>query len=91
MRTVEIPGPWEFRKLLFRLELIHFILTVQPNRAQWQKVLFISAGISTVGGIIFLLFASGEEQKWNKQSTTDARSESETKHLLDRADSDNTI
>ncbi|XP_065062832.1 sialin-like [Rhopilema esculentum] len=39
----------------------------KPTREQWQKVFFISSGIATFGGIIFLIFASGNEQTWCKR------------------------
>lgn len=38
----------------------------KPTRQQWQIVFYISAGFYVFGAIFFLLFASGQEQKWNR-------------------------
>ncbi|XP_076083719.1 sialin-like isoform X3 [Mytilus galloprovincialis] len=38
----------------------------QETRGQWQKVFYISAGVYVAGTVIFVLFARGTEQSWNK-------------------------
>jgi len=40
----------------------------EPTREQWQKVFFISAGIATFGGLVFLALAKGYEQEWSRSS-----------------------
>jgi len=47
------------------------IMTEKNNtKEQWQVIFFISAAIYAFGSIIFLLFGSGDEQKWNKSKTS---------------------
>jgi len=36
----------------------------KSTREEWQKVFFISAGLYTIGAIVFLIFGSGERQCW---------------------------
>ena len=45
------------------LNLIFF--PQQPTRLQWQKVFYIAAGVYLFGALVFTVFASGKEQKWN--------------------------
>lgn len=37
----------------------------QPTLTQWRKVFIIAAVVYTVDAILYLLFASGDEQSWN--------------------------
>ena len=59
---------------------------LQSTRGQWQKVLFICAGIGGFGALFFLLFASGEEQSWNRtlsnKKETNSSEEDEIKPLV---------
>ncbi len=41
-------------------------------------MLFISAGICTVGGFFFLIFGSGKEQSWNRITLKKGEENSET-------------
>eukprot|EP00112_Aurelia_sp_Birch-Aquarium-sp1_P022983 Seg668.1 transcript_id=Seg668.1/GoldUCD/mRNA.D3Y31 product=Sialin protein_id=Seg668.1/GoldUCD/D3Y31 len=49
-------------------QVVGILTENKPTREQWQKVFFISAAISTFGGIIFVIFSSGNEQSWNRQA-----------------------
>ena len=40
-------------------------------REEWQRVFFIAAAVYTLGAILFLLLAKGEEQEWAKYTKTD--------------------
>ena len=47
----------------FRLEAF-FIL--QSTREQWMVVFAITAAMYTFGAVFYLIFGSGERQKWDK-------------------------
>ncbi|ESO94211.1 hypothetical protein LOTGIDRAFT_118721, partial [Lottia gigantea] len=54
-----------------------------PNNtlAEWQKVFFLSAGIIGLGGILFIIFAKTEVQKWAiEQSENDSKKIEVTKY-----------
>ena len=40
-------------------------------REEWQRVFFIAAAVYTLGAILFLLLAEGEEQEWAKHNKID--------------------
>jgi len=40
------------------------VMTYSSTRSEWQNVFFLSAGILVVGGIIFVIFGSGNLQSW---------------------------
>jgi len=40
------------------------VMTYSSTRSEWQNVFFLSAGILVVGGIIFVIFGSGNIQSW---------------------------
>ncbi|XP_069991882.1 sialin [Penaeus vannamei] len=42
-----------------------YIINNQPTLTQWRKVFIIAAVVYTVDAILYLLFASGDEQSWN--------------------------
>ena len=50
------------------LSLRYFLF--QPSRSDWQKVFYINGGILAFGALVFVFFASGEEQSWAKASRT---------------------
>ncbi|KAL6258331.1 hypothetical protein P5V15_010417 [Pogonomyrmex californicus] len=43
------------------------IITDSTNILHWRRVFFLSAGIYTVGNLIFILFGTSQVQKWNDQ------------------------
>ncbi|CAL4233266.1 unnamed protein product, partial [Meganyctiphanes norvegica] len=47
------------------------IVNNQQTFGQWRKVFYMAAGIYVVDMVFFLIFASGEEQSWNKVKKTD--------------------
>ncbi|CAL4145626.1 unnamed protein product [Meganyctiphanes norvegica] len=47
------------------------IVNNQQTIYQWRKVFYMSAGIFIADMVFFLLFASGEEQPWNKVKKND--------------------
>ncbi|XP_037044095.1 sialin-like isoform X2 [Bradysia coprophila] len=40
----------------------------QQTREQWKYVFLITAGMSILSGLVFVLFSSSDEQSWNKSS-----------------------
>ncbi|XP_013398298.2 uncharacterized transporter slc-17.2-like [Lingula anatina] len=54
-------------------------LTPNGTREEWQRVLFISCGIYCFGALFFLIFASGEEQPWNKPDNLSPQDEQKEK------------
>ena len=45
---------------------IYIIYLFQQTQAEWQKVFYLSAAITSFGGLFYLIFASGELQPWAK-------------------------
>ena len=43
--------------------------SLQGSRREWQRVFFICSGLYAIGFIIFMCWASGEEQEWAKVSS----------------------
>lgn len=41
-------------------------LDFQSTKEEWQKIFYVGAGIFVFTNIIFLLFGSGNVQKWNE-------------------------
>lgn len=37
----------------------------QQTINQWQIVFYLSAGLNLIGSIVFIIFGSGNIQKWN--------------------------
>ena len=42
------------------------LFILQETRGQWQIVFYIAAGVYVTGALIFIFFARGVEQPWNK-------------------------
>ncbi len=55
--------------------------------AQWQWVFFIAAGIYFVEALIFTLFATTEEQPWNRAVSSDDDESVETEAPGDSVES----
>lgn len=51
---------------------ICFFFVFQPSIQNWQYVFFIAAGIYFFDVIIYVIFASGEEQSWNRPKKGDS-------------------
>ncbi|CAL4058756.1 unnamed protein product, partial [Meganyctiphanes norvegica] len=47
------------------------IVNNQQTISQWRKVFYVAAGVYIADTVFFLLFASGEEQPWNKVKKND--------------------
>jgi predicted permease len=45
---------------------VFLISSRQETRGQWQIIFYIAAGIYATGALIFVVFARGTEQPWNK-------------------------
>lgn len=41
----------------------------QETRGQWQYVFYIAGGVYLFGFLVFVIFAEGTEQSWNRPST----------------------
>ena len=48
----------------------------KESLSQWQLIFLLSAGIYIAGSLIYIMFASGEEQSWNRQKTAENTVES---------------
>jgi len=48
--------------------IIGIIVTTEGSVQQWQVVFFITAAVYTVTNLFFVIFGTGEEQSWNRQS-----------------------
>ncbi|XP_067649835.1 sialin-like [Haliotis asinina] len=46
--------------------LITAAIVKEHTRQEWQIVFFLVAGLNIVGGLVFVVFAKGEEQEWAK-------------------------
>ena len=46
---------------------------IQPSRHQWQIVFYIASAIYIAGALIYLIFASGEEQPWASSERLSAK------------------
>ncbi|XP_046377078.2 sialin-like isoform X1 [Haliotis rufescens] len=44
-----------------------------PTASQWRIVFFITAALFLIGGVLFAMFARGEEQKWSIVATLPVR------------------
>ncbi len=60
--------------------ILKFWKHFQQDREHWQTVFFISAAVYVFGNSVFVWFASGTEQSWNKydQSQSDDPTHSDT-------------
>ncbi|XP_013416430.1 sialin-like [Lingula anatina] len=54
-------------------------LTPNGSKEEWQRVLFISGAIYSFGALFFLIFASGEEQSWDKVDNMSYQEDQEAK------------
>ena len=50
-----------------------FFKFIQPSRHQWQIVFYISSAIYMTGALVYLIFASGEEQPWASSERLSAK------------------
>jgi len=41
----------------------------RSTRSEWQNVFFLAAGVCTVGAVIFVIFGSGNRQRWADDTT----------------------
>lgn len=46
---------------------------LQEDINHWQTVFYIAAGVYSVGNLLYVLMASGEEQPWNKIDNSDGQ------------------
>ena len=44
---------------------VGFLTHHQSSRSEWQHVFFLAAAIYAVGAIVFVIFGSGERQRWS--------------------------
>ncbi|XP_013416429.1 sialin, partial [Lingula anatina] len=65
-------------------------LTPNGSKEEWQRVLFISGAIYTFGSLFFLVFASGEEQTWDKPDHLHYQDDQELKEKEKKDDLENT-
>jgi hypothetical protein len=49
--------------------------------APWHTLFYLTAGILALEFVIFTLFASGEEQSWNKPKSSKTEEEEELRKL----------
>ena len=56
-------------------------LTLQPGLAPWHFVFYLTAGLLSLEFVIFTLFASGEEQDWNKPKESTREDQEELQKL----------
>jgi hypothetical protein len=49
----------------------------QDTLGQWRKVFYISAALSTIGNLFYLLFASATEQPWSVEISRNINEEKE--------------
>jgi len=42
----------------------------RSTRSEWQNVFFLAAGVCAVGAVIFVVFGSGNRQRWADDTTT---------------------
>jgi len=56
--------------------VVGVIVTDEESLSQWQLIFLLSAGIYIAGSLIYIMFASGEEQSWNRQKTAENTVES---------------
>ena len=59
---------------------------LQGTQREWQVVFFICGGVYALGCVVYLIFASGEEQEWAKLST-----DKENNVLMIEVKNDNTL
>jgi hypothetical protein len=61
-----------------------FFKRSQPSMKNWRKVWYVTFAILAAETLFYLLFASGEEQAWNKAYEDDqACPESQTEDIVD--------
>ena len=60
------------------MKLFHF----QPSRSRWRLVFYVTSGIMAFGGIVFAIFAKGEELPWAKESKEDEQSDTDRIHHI---------
>ena len=53
------------------------VLIFQDTLEQWKTVFFIGAGVSIVGNLFYVCFASATEQPWSKEVSEKIKEESE--------------
>uniref|UniRef100_A0A1Y1MXD5 Major facilitator superfamily (MFS) profile domain-containing protein n=1 Tax=Photinus pyralis TaxID=7054 RepID=A0A1Y1MXD5_PHOPY len=53
--------------------ILEFIVTDEASTKQWAVVFYISAAVYVIGNTFFVIFASGEKQKWNSNEEEEAR------------------
>jgi len=56
--------------------VVGVIVTTQGSLSQWQSIFFGTAGVYVVFTLFYVVFASGQEQSWNRPKTSQDKEES---------------
>ena len=56
------------RVILIYVFLLSYLFVSQPGSAGWRNVFYVTAAIYLFGTIFYVVFGTGEQQKWNNPS-----------------------
>ncbi|XP_018323810.1 vesicular glutamate transporter 3-like [Agrilus planipennis] len=69
---------------IFSPLLVGVFVKDKTNSSQWSNVFYLTAGINFLGGLFYVVFATGERQEWNyydKQQKKDEENSESEGHL----------
>ncbi|XP_075158309.1 major facilitator superfamily transporter 10 isoform X2 [Haematobia irritans] len=59
--------------------VIGLIINHNETMLQWRKVFWLAGGLNIVGNIVYIIFASADEQSWSRQPSTETQGEITTR------------
>ncbi|XP_049958108.1 sialin-like [Schistocerca serialis cubense] len=63
----------------------HLVHTVEPTRASWHLVFYMTAAVAAAGYVLYAVFTTAEEQPWNVPSTENEATAKNDKGVVNTA------